>query len=72
MLVFLTWQIDNSEELHTQLVRVKSELAAVRIVDADMEKMMKELREEVQMTKVEARRMGEEKDAIDAKCKDTE
>ena len=72
MLVFLTRQIDNSEELHTQLVRVKNEMTDVRIVAANAEKMLKELQEEVQMAKVEARRMREKKEVVEAKCKDVE
>lgn len=72
MLVFLTQQIDNSEKLHTQLVRVKNELAASRIVVAYAKKMLKELQEEMQMTKVEVHQMGEEKEVAEAKCKDIE
>lgn len=69
MQVFLTRQIDNNEELRTQLRRVESELASVRIVTADAEKTLKELQEGMEVAKVEARRMGEEKEAIEAKCK---
>lgn len=72
MLVFLTQQIDNSEKLHTRFVRVKNELVAGRITAADAKKMLKELQEEMQMTKVEVRQMGEEKEVAEAKCKDVE
>lgn len=57
MQVFLTQQIDTSEELCTQLVQVDSELTAVLIVVVDAEKLLKELQDEMQTTKVEARRM---------------
>lgn len=63
MRVFLTQQIDTSEELCTQLVQVDSELTAILIVVVDTEKLLKELQDEMQTTKVEARRMGEEKEA---------
>lgn len=63
MRVFLTQKIDTSEALCTQLVQVDSELTAVLIVVVDAEKLLKELQDEMQTTKVEARRMGEEKEA---------
>ena len=43
MRVFLTRQIDNNEELRTQLVQVESELAVFRITAADAKKLLKEL-----------------------------
>ena len=72
MRVFLTWQIDNNEELYTQLGRVESELVAVRIAAVDAEKAMRELQEGVQAVKAEACRMEEEKKVVETKCKDTE
>lgn len=53
-------------------MRVESELTAVWIVVVDVKKLLKELQEEMQTTKVEAHRMGDEKEAIEAKCKGTE
>lgn len=70
MRVFLTRQIDNNEELRTQLVQVESELAVFRITAADAKKLLKELQEEVQAAKVEAFRIGEKKQTIEAKCND--
>ncbi|KAJ9685863.1 hypothetical protein PVL29_017794 [Vitis rotundifolia] len=55
MQAFLTLQINNSEELRAQLVRVERELAVVW-----------------KAAKVEVRQMGEEKEAVEAKCKDVE
>lgn len=72
MWVFLTQQIDNNEALHAQLVRVKSELTAVQKVAADAKKLLKELEKGMQAVKVEVRWMGEEKEVVEAKCKDAE
>lgn len=72
MRVFLTQQIDNSEELRAQLVRVENELTTIRKADADAEKLLEELKEGMQATKAEACRMREEKKIVKAKCNDAE
>ncbi|RVW83605.1 hypothetical protein CK203_039357 [Vitis vinifera] len=72
MRTFLTQWIDNDEELRAQLVRVENELVVARKATADGEKLLKESEEEMQATKVEAHRMGEEKEAVEAICKDVE
>lgn len=72
MRTFLTQWIDNDEELRAQLVRVENELVVARKATADREKLLKESEEEMQATKVEAHRMGEEKEAVEAICKDVE
>ncbi|RVX18164.1 hypothetical protein CK203_003920 [Vitis vinifera] len=72
MQVFLTQQIDNSEELCAQLVGVENELTTVWKAIADTEKLQKELKEEMQVANAEACRMGEENEAAKAKCKDAE
>ena len=69
---FLTQRIDNDEELHAQLVRVENDLVVARKATTNREKLLKESEEEMQATKVEARRMGEEKEAAEAMCKDVE
>ena len=69
MRVFLTQQIDNNEELRTQLGWAESKLATIWIVVADSEKALRELQEGMQAEKAEARRMGEEKEVVEAKCK---
>ncbi|RVW28615.1 hypothetical protein CK203_100882 [Vitis vinifera] len=72
MQVFLTQHIDNSAELHAQLVRVENELTTVRKVVVDAEKLLKELEEGMQAAKAETCQMGEEKEVAEAKCKDIE
>ena len=72
MLAFLTRQIDNNEELRVQLVRVESELIAVRKVIADAKKLLKELEEMMEATKVEACQNEKENEAAEAKCKDAD
>ena len=67
MRVFLTRQINNNDELRTQLGWVESELAAILMAVANIEKVMRELQEKVQAVKTKARRMGEEKKAAEAK-----
>ncbi|KAJ9703206.1 hypothetical protein PVL29_004833 [Vitis rotundifolia] len=54
------------------LVWVESELAAIRRAVADVEKSLKELEKGMQAVKVEVCWMREEKEAIEAKCKDAE
>lgn len=51
---------------------VESELAAIRRAVADVEKSLKELEKGMQAVKVEVCWMREEKEAIEAKCKDAE
>ena len=53
-------------------VRVKNELAVVRKAVVDAKKLLKELEEGMQVVKVEACWMWEEKEAVEAKCKNTE
>ncbi|KAJ9678109.1 hypothetical protein PVL29_022871 [Vitis rotundifolia] len=72
MQAFLTQQIDNNEELRAQLVWVESELASIRKVVVDAKKLLKELEEGMQVAKVKACWMEEEKEAAEAKCKDAE
>ena len=72
MQVFLTQHIDNSAELHAQLVRVENDLTTVRKVVVDAEKLLKELEEGMQAAKAETCQMGEEKEVAEAKCKDIE
>ncbi|KAL6325256.1 hypothetical protein AAG906_023101 [Vitis piasezkii] len=72
MQTFLIQKIDNNEEHCAQLVRVESELTAVRKAVADAEKLLKELEEGMQVAKDEACRMGYEKKTVKAKCKDAE
>ena len=72
MRVFFTQQIDNNEILCTQFVRVKNELAVVRKAVVDAKKLLKELEEGMQVVKVEACWMWEEKEAAEAKCKNAE
>ena len=72
MRVFLTQQIDNSEELCAQLVGVENELTTVWKAIADTEKLLKELKKGMQVANAEACRMGEENEAAKAKCKDAE
>lgn len=63
MRVFLTQWIDSDEELCAQLVRVESELVATQKAIIDRERLLKETKEK-QVAKVEARRIGEEKEAV--------
>lgn len=72
MQTFLIQKIDNNEEPCAQLVRVESELTVVRKAVADAKKLLKELEEGMQVAKDEACRMGYEKEAVKAKCKDVE
>lgn len=44
MWVFLTRQIDNNEELRTQLEQVESELAAIRTTSVAQKKQLQEIR----------------------------
>lgn len=72
MLTFLTQRIDNDEELHAQFVRVESEPTAARKATVDGKKLLKETEEEKQVAKVEARQMREEKEIVEAKCRNAE
>ena len=72
MLAFLTQQIDNNEELRTQLVRVASKLTVVWKATADEKKLLNETKEKKQVVKVEARRMREENEVTEAKCRNAE
>ena len=72
MRAFLTQRIDSDEELNAQLRRVESKLAVARKVITDGERLLNETDEEKQVAKVETRRMGEEKEAAEAKWKNTE
>lgn len=67
MRAFLTQRIDSDEELNAQLRRVESKLAVARKVITDGERLLNETDEEKQVAKVETRRMGEEKEAAEAK-----
>ena len=53
-------------------MRVKNELAVVRKAVVDAKKLLKELEEGMQVVKVEACWMWEEKEAAEAKCKNAE
>lgn len=72
MQVFLTRKIDNSAELYAQFAWVESELEGVWKATVDTEKLLRELEKRMQMEKVEARQMEEEKKITEAKCKDGE
>lgn len=72
MQIFLTRKIDNSAELCAQFTLVESGLEGVWRAIADTEKLLRELEKGMQMEKVEARRMEEEKKITEAKCKDGE
>lgn len=72
MRVFLTQQIDNSEELHAQFMQVKSELDGVRKAAADVEEQLKELEKGMQAAKGKVRWMEEENEVVEVKCKDVE
>lgn len=72
MRVFLTQQIDNSEELHAQFVQVKSELDGVWKAAADVEEQLKELEKWMQVAKGKVRWMEEENEVVEVKCKDIE
>lgn len=72
MKIFLTHQLDNDKELRTRLEQTESDLAAVQKAILDEERLLKKTNEEMKAVKAEARRMGEEKKVIEAKCKDME
>ena len=72
MRAFLTQQLDNNEELRTQLERVESKLAVAQKAITDGGRLLKESEEEKEATKVDAWQMKDEKEVAKAKCKDVE
>ncbi|KAJ9701495.1 hypothetical protein PVL29_006724 [Vitis rotundifolia] len=69
MRAFFTQRLDNNEELHAQLERAKSDMAAAQKAISDRERLLKETKKENEVAKAKARRMGEEKKVAETKCK---
>ncbi|RVW34412.1 hypothetical protein CK203_092159 [Vitis vinifera] len=78
MLAFFTQRIDNDEELRTQLVRVKSELLLLfkrlEVAKTMLAFLTQQIdnNEELRTQLVEARRMREENEVTEAKCRNAE
>ena len=72
MKAFITQRMDRSEELHSKLKLAESELAiAPKVVDERVESLRK-VEEERKTVNAEARQLGDEENAAEAKCKKTE
>lgn len=72
MKIFLTQRLDNDKELSTRLKQTESVLAAAQKAILDKERLLKKANKEMEAVKTEAHRMGEEKQVVEAKCKDME
>lgn len=72
MRTFLTQQLDNNEELRTQLERVESELVTAQkaIIDGDL--LLNESNGENEAAKIEEWQMKDERKVAEAKYKDAE
>lgn len=72
MRAFLTQQLDNNEELRTQLEQVESELAVAQKAITNGGRLLKESEEEKETMKAEVWQMKDKKEAAKAKRKDVE
>lgn len=72
MKIFLIQQLDNDKELRTRLEQTESDLAAAQKAILNEERLLKKTNEEMEAVKTEARWMGEEKEVVEAECKDME
>lgn len=71
MWAFLTQRLDSNKELHAQLENAESGLDAAQIAIVDVGRLLKEAKEEREAMKAEACWMKEEKEVVEAKCKET-
>lgn len=69
MRTFFTQRLGGNKELCTKLKWAESDLAVAQKAVGDGAKVLKEANEEIKVAKSEACRMKEEREAIDAKCK---
>ncbi|KAL6340253.1 hypothetical protein AAG906_040689 [Vitis piasezkii] len=65
-------RMDRSEELHSKLKLAESELAIARKVVDERAESLRKVEEERETVNAEARRLGDEENAAEAKCKKTE
>lgn len=72
MRTFLTQRLNVVEELRAQFTRIESDLVVPQKVISDGGVLLNKVEEERKAAKVEAYRMGEEKEVTEAKCKDLE
>ena len=72
MRTFLTQRLNVVEELRAQLAQIESDLVVVQKVISDGGVLLNKVEEERKAAKVEAYRIGEEKEVAEAKCKDLE
>lgn len=63
--------MDSNKELHTQLEKAESDLAAAQIAITDADRLLKEAEEEREAVKAKVCQMKEENEAAEAKCKET-
>lgn len=70
--MFITQQLDNDEELHTQLAQTESDLATAQKAISNGGRLLNKVEKERKTAKVEARQRGEEKEVVETKCKDLE
>lgn len=72
MKAFITQRMDRSEELHSKLKLAESKLAIARKVVDERAESLRKVEEERETVNAEARRLGDEENAAQAKCKKTE
>lgn len=70
MRVFFTRRLDENEELHTQLERAESDLAATQKAVVDRAMLQKKVEEEKDVAKAEACLVKDEREVAEAKCTD--
>ena len=63
--------MDSNKELHTQLEKAESDLAAAQIAITDADRLLKEAEEEREAVKAKVCQMKEENEVAEAKCKET-
>lgn len=72
MRTVITQQMDDSEELRSNLKLAEGELAASRKVADEEVELLRKLEEEKEVANAEARRLREEWETVEAKCKKAE
>ena len=72
MKAFITQRMDRSEELHSKLKLAESELAIARKVVDERAESLRKVEKERETVNAEARRLGDEENVAEAKCKKTE
>lgn len=72
MRAFITQQMDNSEELRSNLKLAEGELADARKATNEVVELLRKVEKDKDAANAEARRLKDEGEAVKAKCKKIE